>query len=165
MSKPPKPTELNPFDPHAFIKGHAPTPFTAAQIRLGCPTGRKVTTRTEVPGEPAVTTSSTFVETDDHGAVILNDDGSSSRVTWEDLQRHASFPADEVRVANDVIDTALGTLQCLRYTVERGKGFDTFWFAFAHPGMPVLYTSEEDGQVTSTSTVISSEMPPASETG
>lgn len=145
---------MNPLKPHILRKGDAPTPFTAAQIREGCPTGRSIITRTETPGQPAVSTTTTFVETDEEGAVMERDDGSRFSVTWADLQGHASFPADRVRIDDDVIETPLGTLQCLRYTVEQDGGFDTFWFALAHPGMPVRHMSERDGEVIATNTVV-----------
>lgn len=33
--------------------------------------------------------------------------------------------------------TPIGGLECLRYDVRRDGGTSTFWFATAHPGMPV----------------------------
>ncbi len=34
---------MQPADPHILHPDHAPTPFTADEIRTGCPAGRTVT--------------------------------------------------------------------------------------------------------------------------
>ena len=91
-------------DPHVLAPGRAPTPFTADEIRAGCPTGRTIRLRVDVVGETAFHRVSRFVECDQAGATMehsrLSLDGSPlaepevDRVTWRDLQAHASFAAD-----------------------------------------------------------------------
>lgn len=86
------------------------------------------------------------------------DDGTRTRVTWLDLQRHASFPEADTIMTSEVISLALGRLDCLRYQVEREGGVDRFWFDTDRPGMPVYFTSERGGTLISESTVIVDEI-------
>lgn len=96
---------------------------------------------------------SRFSECDAEGAAITSD-GQAHRVTWRDLQAHASFPADSTAIANETISTPLGELECLRYEVTREDGTHTFWFDIARAGMPVLHQLEMDGGVVSSTVVI-----------
>ena len=114
--------------PHVLAPGRAPTPFTADEIRAGCPTGRTIRLRVDVVGETAFHRVSRFVECDQAGATMehsrLSLDGSPlaepevDRVTWRDLQTHASFAADDTTIESEWIETAIGELDCLRYTVR-----------------------------------------------
>ncbi len=140
-------------DPHVLHDGHAPTPFTAEEIRHGCPVGRTVTTRTETAGGGSETSVSRFVECDEDGAVFETGSGSR-RVSWLDLQEHASFPSDATEIVVEAIATPLGHLDCLRYRVERDGQTHTFWFDRERPGMPVMVTVVADGHVVSTSMVV-----------
>lgn len=144
-------------DPRVINPGHAPTPFTAEQIRQGCPTGRTLTARTEAAGEPDKVDVTVFVETDDEGA-LLESNGRTHRVTWRELQGQASFPAPVTSIEEDVIEIPLGTMQCLSYRVVSGDTASTFWFAKDRPGMPVLFTTESDGALISTTFVIADEI-------
>ncbi len=150
-------------DPHVLDPGHAPTPFTAEQIRARSTGGRVKHVRVESDGEPAVVRRIRFVDCDTEGATVeralLSDDGTPGpverqRVAWLDLQRHASFPAERTEIVPEQIENPLGPLDCLRYTVTDGEEVDTFWFATDSPGMPVRYTSTVAGRVVSTTTVI-----------
>ncbi|CAM3412984.1 hypothetical protein OCAE111667_08535 [Occultella aeris] len=127
-------------DPHIMGEGCAPTPFTADEIRMGCPDGHTLRVRTTA-GD-AVREAVHRFEDGDAGGVTLSQevDGevSSRRVRWVDLQTHASFPAERTTIEPERITTPLGELDCLRYSVRR-EGLMTFWFATAHPGMPVRY--------------------------
>lgn len=128
-------------DPHVLGEGLAPTPFTAAEIRTGCPDGHTLRVRTTSAGVVSEATHR-FDDGDADGVTIshLSDTGShSARVAWLDLQAHASFPEDRTTISTEVITTEIGELDCLRYDVE-GEPAMTFWFALAHPGMPVRYT-------------------------
>lgn len=144
-------------DPHVLHDGHAPTPFTADEIRRGCPVGRTVTTRTETD-EGVETSVSRFVECDEEGARFESVSGSR-RVSWLDLQEHASFPAEITEIAEEDIETPLGRLDCLRYRVEREGQTHTFWFDKERPGMPVMVTVVTDGHILSTSTVVADTRP------
>jgi hypothetical protein len=144
-------------DPHVVHPGHAPTPFTAEEIRQGCPAGRTMTARTEAAGEPDRVDLTIFVETDDEGAV-LESNGQRHRVTWRELQSHASFPAEVTTIAEDVIVIPLGRMECLSYRVVSDDTVSTFWFAKDRPGMPVLFTTEANGAILSTTFVIADEV-------
>lgn len=145
------------MDPHPLHAGHAPTPFTADEIRRGCPAGRTVTARTEAAGEPDRVDISVFVETDEDGA-LLESNGQRHRVSWRELQGHASFPAEATTIAEDVLDGPLGQLECLSYRVVTDDTAATFWFAKERPGMPVLFTTEKAGAIVSTTMVIADEV-------
>ena len=90
---------------HLLDPEHAPTPFTAEQIREATPDGWTVETRTHRDGgiERDVTV---YRDPDDHEVTL---------------------------------DTPMGPLECLRYGVVGEGSAATFWFAIAHPGMPVRY--------------------------
>ncbi|HEX2222159.1 MAG TPA: hypothetical protein VHK06_06500 [Candidatus Limnocylindria bacterium] len=146
----------------------APTPFTADEIRRGCPAGRTIRLLVELDGQAAYLRLNRFVDCDEGGATIerqrLTIDGEAvggteaDRVTWHDLQAHASFPARQTLIASEPLDLPLGVLDCLRYTVTDGPTVETFWFARTAPGMPVKYMTEEGGRVTSSVTMIGDEV-------
>lgn len=144
-------------DPRVLRPDHAPTPFTAEEIRASCPSGRTVTARTEAAGEPDRVDITVFVETDDAGA-LLESNGQEHRVTWLDLQSHASFPADVTTIREEMVEIPLGRMECLAYQVVRDDTVSTFWFAKDRPGMPVLFMTEVDGAVLSTTFVIEDEI-------
>ncbi len=81
----------------------------------------------------------------------------SARMTWLDLQAHAAFPRAQATVASDVIETPLGRLDCLHYTVEGGSDTVSFWFDTSRPGMPVRVVTERDGHTVESSTMIADE--------
>ena len=155
-------------DPHVLEPGHAPTPFTADEIRIGCPTGRTIRLRVDLEGEASFQRVSRYVDCDQTGATLerfgLTLDGAplgeteADRVTWLELQAHASFPAEITTIDPDRIDTAIGELDCLRYTVRDGSADNVFWFADDVPGMPIRYLTREDGRVVSTVSVIANEI-------
>ncbi len=153
-----------PTDPHILEAGHAPTPFTAAEIRRGCPAGRTIRLLVEIEGQDPLLSVNRFVEADAEGATVertrLTLAGEplgaavQGRETWLELQAHASFPADRTEIAPERVETPLGGLDCLRYTVTDGATVETFWFARTKPGMPIKYVTKEDGTVTSVVTVV-----------
>jgi hypothetical protein len=156
-------------DAHILAAGHAPTPFTADEIRDGCPEGRTVRLLVESEVAEPFIRINRFADCDDDGAIIeqwhLTAGGEPAgeiqrhRSTWLELQSHASFPADLTTIAPDTIVSPLGEIECLRYTVTDGTSVNTFWFAPSAPGMPVKYRGEDDGRVTGTVTVVSNESP------
>ena len=151
-------------DPHVFRDGHAPTPFTAAEIRAGCPAGRTIRLRIEIEGQDPFLSVHRYVEADAEGATVERKrftlageplgDAVRGRETWLELQGHASFPSDRTAVTPERPETPLGELECLSYAVTEGTTVQTFWFAKTKPGMPIKYSTEEAGQVTSTVTMI-----------
>ena len=140
-------------DPHVLRPDHAPTPFTAADIRANCRPGRLVTVLVEpADGEP-FRRITRFIACDADGADQefrnLALDGSPlgpaelRRSRWLDLQGHASFPRDATTIEPDTIDLPIGRLDCLRYTVVEGDEVDVFWFALRKPGMPVQVVTRD----------------------
>ena len=91
--------------------------------------------------------TTTFRDDDAEGVTVedraVDRDGApagavqSARVSWLDLQGHASFPAETTRVGEETLTGPLGILRCRRYDVRREAGNSTFRFAIDHPGMPV----------------------------
>ena len=151
-------------DAHILEAGHAPTPFTAAEIRRGCPAGRTIRLLIEIEDQAPFHSVNRYVETDAEGATVERTrytaageplgEPTQGRETWLELQGHASFPSDRTEVARERIRTPLGALECLRYTVTEGTTEETFWFATTKPGMPIRYTTQEAGQVKSVVSVI-----------
>lgn len=151
-------------DPYVLKPGHAPTPFTADEIRDGCPAGRTIRLRVDVPGETSFLRVSRFVECDEVGATLerfrLSLDGSPlgepdiGRVTWSALQSHASFAAEVTTIEPERIESAMGALDCLRYTVRDGDDDEVFWFAKDLPGMPIQYLTRTNGRVVATVSVV-----------
>jgi hypothetical protein len=156
--------EARAADPHVLEAGHAPTPFTAAEIQRGCPTGRTIRLRVEIEGQAPFLSVNRYVHADADGATVertrFSLDGEplgeavQGRETWLELQAHASFPADRTEVVSERIETPLGVLECLRYIVTDGATVETFWFAKMAPGMPIKYMTQEAGKVTSVVMVI-----------
>jgi len=149
---------------HVVESRWAPTPFTAEEIRAGCPAGRTIRMRVDTEGETPFLRVSSFVSCDAVGAVLERSrqslDGvvlgapEAGRVTWRDLQEHASFPVDATTIEHETIATALGDLDCLRYTVRDGESEEVFWFAKSLPGMPIQYVTRDGGRVVSTVSVV-----------
>jgi len=136
-----------PPDTHRLQPDHLPTPFSATQIREGCPLGRIILLREETPGDPSTHRQIRFVEVDPDGAVQEyracdaggrpSGEAACRRSGWIDLQRHASQPADATLVDEVELELPFGTFACWRYTVSASGVERRFWFARALPGMPV----------------------------
>ncbi len=136
-------------DPNQLEPDHAPTPFTAAEIRAATQVGQTVETVTEEAGQVVARHRTTFVACDQERATIrhveIDGDGNEigevgeSSSTWHELQAHASFPADVTRRTTEMVELPIGTMRCLRYEVARGEMTMTFWFATELPGQPVRY--------------------------
>jgi hypothetical protein len=135
-------------DPRLLGDGLAPTPFTADEIRAGCPDGHWLLVRTERAGAASFHRNG-FEEGDPAGCVLTSvvtdasgrptGDVLRQRASWLDLQAHAAFPAERTTVVPERIRLAFGERDCLRYEVDGdGDGeTSTFWFALEQPGMPV----------------------------
>lgn len=153
-----------PGDPHVLRADHLPTPFTAAEIREGCPPGRTIRSLVVRAGADPVVSVNRFVAGDADGADgehwTETPDGrqltepAADRSTWLELQGHASMPADATNIDEETIDIPAGRYDCLRYTRVDGDTVDTFWFARAAPGMPLRYEQRVNGELVYSLTVI-----------
>jgi hypothetical protein len=132
-------------DPHELGEGLLPTPFTADEIRQGCPVGRTIRLRVEPATGTPYERVSRFVDCDADGATIeswvVGDDGeqiglAADRSSWLDLQRHAAFPVAGTTVTDESIELGFGRFACRVYSRDGGA---RFVFATALPGMPVRY--------------------------
>jgi len=162
---------------------HAPTPYTAAQIRQGCADGRRATFRITTGAVPLVQIWS-FDRGDAEGCTVstttVDKDGSARgepqirRYTWKSLQAHASWPKAETAVTDDTITVEAGTFDCMLYTVTKSrpppsKGAEKdvqadrttvskYWFAWDLPGPPVRVEQRIGGKVSMVMEIIANEM-------
>jgi len=152
-------------DPHIVQSGHAPTPFTAAEIRDGCPEGRTIGILIEPrDGDPYLTINR-FVTVDEEGADTstesltmegepIDEEPVETRSKWKEFQAHASFPEEQTEIDSEVLETQMGELRCKRYTVTDGPTTDVYWFAVDKPGMPVKVETTSPGGVAFRMTMI-----------
>jgi hypothetical protein len=155
VSLPPEANRLQP--------DHLPTPYSAADIRAGCPFGRTIHIQSEAGGELTFRRIR-FVEIDTDGAVqefqSTDREGrpigepTRRRSSWLDLQRHASQPASATVIDEIDLELPFGTEACWRYTVSTPEGSATFWFAKGRAGMPVQVEELEGGELVSRSVVV-----------
>jgi hypothetical protein len=151
-------------DPHVLRPGHLPTPFTAAEIREGCPPGRTVRSLVVEAGAEPIVRVTRFVSSDADGADRESwaETPGGERLTapapdhstWLEFQEHASMPADATTIDLETIDIAAGHYDCLRYTRVDGDTVDTFWFAKTAPGMPLRFEQRIGGELVFSSTAI-----------
>jgi hypothetical protein len=152
-----KPAEANRME-----SGHAPTPFSAEEIRSGCPKGRKIVFQVEMFGKPLLFRTTEFVSADEKGTVMETlTKGSDGKqigkrqmviAKWKELQAHASFPEARTEIRTEKYTTPAGTFDCWLYTVKETKAGKTnekrLWFAISLPGPPVCYEEKADGRLT-----------------
>ncbi len=159
-----------PPESHRLRPDHLPTPFSAAQIREGCPAGRTILMREEEPGEEPSFRRIVFMEgdaetsvqelqaTDASGAPL--GEPTSGQARWLDLQRHASQPADATTLTEVRLALPFGDFDCWLYTVQTPGGELRFWFAKELPGMPVQIEQRANGALTGRSVMIANEVNP-----
>ncbi len=153
---PKKPPETNRMKPD-----HAPTPFSAEEIRSGCPRGRKIVFQVEVFGKPLLYRTITFVTVNPEDTVFetvtTGMDGKKigkKRMTiakWKDLQAHASFPGKQTETRSENHTTPAGTFDCWLYIItsqkDGKKNVRRYWFAKSLPGPPVYVEETVDGRL------------------
>lgn len=158
---------------------HAPTPFSAEEIRDACPTGRWTKYHIQVAGHPDTYQLSTFIDSDNEGtgfeSVSLDMDGKpkgekqTARANWKELQGHASFPQKDTQITSESYTTPSGTYDCWLYVVTREKegkkDVKRFWFAKSLPGPPVCYEQTVNGKLTFRMTLVESHIPAPSAPG
>jgi len=148
-----------PADSNRMAPDHAPTPFSAMEIRDACTEGRTDRYRIAQAGKDTLISVSTFRNTEPEGTEFAGHmetpegkplgEPFSSRATWQELQGHASFPAARTVIACETITTPAGTFDCWRYTVtltgKNAGAVSVFWFARTLPGPPVRYEKQING--------------------
>jgi hypothetical protein len=141
--------------------GHAPTPFSAAQIRDGCRAGAWRLYRVAAVGHPASYRRLRFERASPAGAVVVSTmtdlqgrpygEQRGVKALWKALQSHASFPARATDIRTERRVTPAGAFECWRYeVVGRVAGrreVRRFWFAKKLPGPPVDLERRIDGRV------------------
>jgi hypothetical protein len=156
--------DLGPSDPHLVEPGHAPTPFTATEIRQGVRRGGRSGCWSSPHGSAFICTTR-FVDCDEQGEIheraVLSVDGdrsgrSNGQVELGELQARTSLPAARTAISEESLDTPLGRLDCLRSTVADGPTVGTIWFAKVKSDA-VRLASEIDGAVTNAVTMIGDE--------
>ncbi len=160
MSLPPDANRLRP--------DHLPTPFSATDIRAGCPRGRTIQVQSEESGGEPTFRRIRFVEVDTDGAVqefqstdatgLPIGEPTRHRSSWLDLQQHASQPASATVIDEVELTLPFGTEACWRYTVSGRDECVTFWFAKGRAGMPVQVERQVGGELVSRSVVIADEV-------
>jgi len=152
---PDKPPDKNRMKPD-----HAPTPFSAEEIREGCPSGRTSKYLIEVAGNPNSFQVVTFVNGDKDGtgfeSITLGHEGAqvgekqTADARWDELQFHASFPEADTRISSESYTTPAGKFDCWHYVVkkdkEEKKGVSHYWFAKSLPGAPIFMEQIIDGK-------------------
>ena len=151
-----KPPESNRMKPD-----HAPTPFSAEEIRIGCPRDRKIVFQVETFGKQMVFQTLTFVTVSEKEVVFesMTTGMEGKRVgsrrmstgTWKDLQSHASFPGAQTKIQKEPFTINTGTFDCWRYEVTLKKEGKTnvqrYWFALDLPGPPICFEETVDGKL------------------
>ena len=156
-------------DPYQFRPGDRPTPFSADDIRRGCPPGRTIRRLVLRSGQEPYVQVTRFTTGDEDGGDQESwtetpegerlTEPETGRSIWRDLQGHASMPADRTEVVEEAIDIPAGRFDCLRYTRTDDDGVFVFWFAKTAPGMPLQFEQRVNGETIFSSTTLSDERP------
>jgi hypothetical protein len=164
-----------PPDAHRLRPDHHPTPFSADEIRRGCPPGRTIRTRVERAGVEPVIRVTRFVGGDAEGAdhEVWTETPTGERVgnverrrsTWLDFQSHASMPIANTVIGEETIDIPAGAFDCLVYTRTDGDEISTFWFAKSAPGMPLKYESRVSDALVFSSVALENLLPADADAG
>ena len=153
--KPDTPPEQNRMEPD-----HAPTPFSAEEIREGCPTGRTSKYLIEVAGNPNSFQLMSFTNSDKDGtdfeSITLDNEGTqtgekkAAGARWDELQSHASFPETDTLIKSEFYTTPVGEFNCWHYVVKKDnqgkKEVTHYWFAKSLPGPPVFMEQIIEGK-------------------
>lgn len=145
-------------------KGHAPTPFSAEEIRETCQTstikylvemkeGEDTYQITEFINISETGSYFNTITTDKNGKVLRR--RRKNYAEWTDLQEHASFPEENTKITTEDIKLGPGEFECLVYTVKTGDSLEKFYFAKELPGPPVYYEKFLKGESVFRMTLIS----------
>ncbi|MEO5704371.1 MAG: hypothetical protein ABIZ52_08325 [Candidatus Limnocylindrales bacterium] len=155
-------------DPHQFRVGDRPTPFSAQEIREGCPPGRTVRALVVRAGQAPYVQVTRFLTGDEDGGnsefwtEMLDGtrltETAMGHSTWRELQGHASMPADRTEVTEEEIEIPAGRFACVRYTRTDEESVGVFWFAKAAPGMPLKFEQRIGDKTVFSSTTLSDDV-------
>mgnify|MGYP001826674428 CR=1 FL=1 len=147
---------------------HAPTPFTAEQIRAACPAGRRSTFRIEMPGRTPFLQTFHFTAADAKGAemtfTIRDEEGkvlgepTTQRSDWSGLQAHASWPIEHTSITEAEEAVPAGTYRGFLYRVEQEDVITEAFFARELPGPPIRRVRSRDGKPEMTMTRVAHEI-------
>lgn len=159
-------------------EGHAPTPFTAAQLREGLPSGSIRRFQMDRPQGPLMIQTMKFTGSDAEGTEVemsvTDVDGKpmgtshrAGKRPWTFFQSHASYPLEHTTITEATIETKAGSFDCFVYRVVRPDSspnvIDMFWFAREVPGPPVMMRSMAGDELIYTMELIEVIRPEASE--
>jgi len=150
-----EPTAMLPPDSNRIDEASAPTPFSAAEIQGACPTGATRTFRLTM-GDKTVTQSMTFRDADALGTYVEGavtgpngveiNHSISAKITWAELQGHASFPRETTTITRRSAVVTAGSFDCWHYQTEDAAGLvSEYDFAIALPGPPIHMTMHRGG--------------------
>jgi hypothetical protein len=158
-----------PPEAHRLQPDHLPTPFSAEQIRAGCPPGRTIHLREETAGESPTFRRIRFMTTDANGGAqelqATDPEGHpigeprTGHSTWLDLQRHASNPVEGTTIEEVALSLPFGDFDCWLYVVHGSDSELRFWFAKELPGMPVQVEDWSGGELVGRTSMISIDGP------
>ncbi len=140
--------------------GHAPTPFSADELRDSCRAGVWRLYRVEARGRAPSYRILRFELASKAGVIVVSSmtdmkarpfgEQRRLKVLWKGLQSHASFPAGATTIRTEKHVTPAGVFECWRYDVkQRVEGrseHKRFWFAKKLPGPPVDLIRFMDGK-------------------
>ena len=136
---------------------HAPTPYSASQIREAHPDGTTLKFLIHQAGVEDVLQLMHFSGGDEAGTTVASSQqkpdgtpvGSSSsvRVSWSDLRDHARFDTAKTSIGKSKCIGPAGHFDCMLYQVDRDDGaVQEFHFAKSKPGPPVLMEIRKDNR-------------------
>jgi len=165
------PDEKPAEDPRRMQPGHAPTPYTAEELRKACPEGRTDVFRVERK-DGVVLLTNTFLKCDEKGTEVesatAKEDGTKlgggkKTSTWKELQAHASSPEADTKITEETVEVPAGKFECWLYVVSQGTSVRRMHFAKKLPGPPVKMVMETDGKTSLTMTLLEHKEPAAKE--
>jgi hypothetical protein len=147
---------------NAMEEGNLPTPFSAEEIRQGCPVGRRIVWKIVAgQGAPPAYQRMLFVESDADGAMVesvtVSESGEaigaakSGRSSWPELQAHGSYPKEGSLLAPlEDVGSPLGEQRPgWFYRVAKADGTALLvWFEEGRAGPPVRLEQRDAAGIT-----------------
>ncbi|NUN14883.1 MAG: hypothetical protein HUU55_14740 [Myxococcales bacterium] len=140
---------------------YATPPFSAGVIRDATGVGQTYVFRLSGGGQPPILRKTVFLEVtavDTKIQTVLTDtdgkpfDGPKEwRFTWEQLEEHAHFPAQQTERTEKKVTVPTGTYDCWHFvvieTVDGKKKVSEYAFAKHLPGPPIWMSVTIDGEL------------------